>query len=240
MKAFLLAAGNGTRLSSLTRHTPKCLLPIRGVPLLEIWLQTCHAAGITDVLINAHSHPEKIREFMARHRNGIGLRLAHEERLLGSAGTLAQNAAFVAHEEAFFVLYGDVLAEIDLHEMLCFHRRHGLPVTLAVHQAPDPQRCGVVAADSGGVIRGFEEKPAHPRSNLVFSGVMIASPQVLSLVPPHRPADIGFHLLPQLVGAMAAYRLSGFLLDIGTPERYRAAQFSWPGIAQRSRARAAQ
>jgi mannose-1-phosphate guanylyltransferase len=232
MKAFLLAAGNGTRMSPLSRHTPKCLLPIRGVPLLDIWLQACHAAGISDVLINVHAHAGQVRDYLAQHSNGVGLHLAEETQLLGSAGTLAHNFAFVAGEEEFFVLYGDVLAEIDLRDMLCFHRRQGLPATLAVHQAPDPQRCGVVHLDSEGVICEFEEKPAQPRGNLVFSGIMIASPKVIALIPPHRPADIGFHLLPRLVGAMAAYRLCGFLLDIGTPERYQAAQSSWPGGAK--------
>src|SRR3954453_18513819 len=79
MKAFLLAAGNGTRLRPLTDNVPKCLLPICGVPLLEIWLNNCKAAGITDVLVNTHAHAEGIRRFIAEPQSGVKIRIAEEQ-----------------------------------------------------------------------------------------------------------------------------------------------------------------
>ncbi|MGZ4842394.1 MAG: sugar phosphate nucleotidyltransferase, partial [Candidatus Angelobacter sp.] len=78
MKAFLLAAGNGSRLRPLTDSVPKCLLPIRGVPLLEIWLNNCKAAGITDVLVNAHAHAGAIRKFAAEQKTGVRMRIVEE------------------------------------------------------------------------------------------------------------------------------------------------------------------
>jgi mannose-1-phosphate guanylyltransferase len=102
MKAFLLAAGNGTRLRPLTDNVPKCLLPIQDVPLLEIWLRNCKAAGITDVLVNTRAHTEAIRKFAAEQKTGVRIRIAEEPELLGSAGTLAENREFVAGEESFF------------------------------------------------------------------------------------------------------------------------------------------
>src|SRR5579864_4332114 len=114
MKAFILAAGNGTRLRPYTDSIPKCLLPIQSVPLLEIWLNNCRAAGISEVLINAHAHPEAIREFAMTQGTGVSIYIAEESQLLGSAGTLAENWRFVAGEKAFFILYGDVLTNIDL------------------------------------------------------------------------------------------------------------------------------
>ena len=114
MKAFLLAAGNGTRLRPLTDSIPKCLLPIQGVPLLEIWLNNCRAAGITDVLVNAHAHAEAIRQFAAEQKTGVRMRIVEEPELLGSAGTLAENREFIAGEESFFILYADVLTNVDL------------------------------------------------------------------------------------------------------------------------------
>ena len=229
-KAFLLAAGSGTRLQPLTNETPKCLLPVRGVPLLEIWMKLCRAAGIDEVLINVHAHAHKVREFVARQNIGLHVTIADEEELLGSAGTLAENRAFVAGEEAFFVLYADVLTNLDLPELLAFHRRKQMPATLGIYQVPDPTRCGIVSTNDADIIERFVEKPQHPESNWAFSGVMVASPQILDLIPSPRPADIGFHLLPQLAGKMAAYRIHDFLLDIGTPENYAAAQSSWPGL----------
>lgn len=230
MKAFILAAGGGTRLRPLTDRVPKCLLPIQGVPLLQIWLNNCAAAGITEVLVNVHAHAGQIHDFARKLDGRLAVRIAEEQQLLGSGGTLAENQAFVAGEDAFFVLYGDVLTNVSLADMLRFHRARNLQATLGIHQVPDPTQCGIVTADPQGTVRSFVEKPAHSESNWAFSGVMIASPRILHAVPAHRPADIGFHLLPRLIGQMAAYPISDYLLDIGTLSNYRAAQSSWPGL----------
>ena len=162
MKAFLLAAGNGTRLRPLTDSVPKCLLPIQGVPLLEIWLNNCRAAGITDVLVNAHAHAEAIRQFAAEEKTGVRVRIVEEPQLLGSAGTLAENREFIAGEEAFFILYGDVLTNIDLSRMLAFHKQKHLAATLGIYQVPDPSRCGIVTLDENAVVQEFVEKPRGP------------------------------------------------------------------------------
>lgn len=235
MKAFILAAGNGTRLRPLTDRIPKCLLPIQGTPLLEIWLNNCKTAGITDVLINVHAHSSAMREFAAVQKSGVNIRLAEEPQLLGSAGTLAANRDFIAGAKTFFVLYGDVLTNIDLRQMLEFHEQRGLSATVCVHQVPDPTRCGIVSVDENAIVQRFVEKPSQPAGNWAFSGIMIASAEVLDLLPDHRPADLGFDLLPRLVGRMAAYKSSIYILDIGTLENYQAAQKSWPGLAYASR-----
>lgn len=230
MKAFLLAAGSGSRLRPLTDTVPKCLLPIRGVPLMQIWLQNCALAGIGEVLINLCSHAEIIKEFLNGQSSPVRVRLAEEKELLGSAGTLAENREFLRGEREFFVLYGDVLTNVSLAAMRLFHRDRNRQATVGVYQVPDPTQCGIVTTDEQGVVTSFVEKPAQSTSNWAFSGVMIADPGIIDLVPPRRPADIGFHLLPQLVGQMAAYPISDYLLDIGTLVNYEAAQSSWPGL----------
>jgi len=230
MKAFILAAGHGTRLRPLTDSVPKCLLPIQGVPLLEIWLNHCKAAGITDVLINAHAHPKAVREFAAAQKN-IHLRIAQEPQLLGSAGTLAENRYFVTGEKSFLILYGDVLTNIDLRRVLAFHEQKKLPATICIYQVPDPTRCGIVSVDENAVVQSFVEKPAQPAGNWAFSGIMVANADILDLLPERRPADIGFDLLPKLTGRMAAYKSSAYILDIGTLDNYQSAQKSWPGLA---------
>jgi mannose-1-phosphate guanylyltransferase len=232
MKAFILAAGNGTRLRPLTETVPKCLLPIQGVPLLEIWLNNCKAAGITDVLVNAHAHAGAVKEFAATQKSGVKVSVVEEPQLLGSAGTLAENRAFVAGEEAFFILYGDVLTTVDLRRMLDFHRQKNLPATLGICQVADPGRCGIVTMDENAVIQEFVEKPAHPASNWAFSGVMIAGEQIFASASDHCPADIGFDVLPRLAGKMAGYAISEYLIDIGTLENYHMAQRSWLGLAR--------
>ncbi|MGZ4867705.1 MAG: nucleotidyltransferase family protein [Candidatus Angelobacter sp.] len=230
MKAFLLAAGNGSRLRPLTDSVPKCLLPIRGVPLLEIWLNNCKAAGITDVLVNAHAHAGAIRKFAAEQKTGVRMRIVEEPRLLGSAGTLAENLDFAAGENAFYILYADVLTDVDLRKMCEFHQQQRLTATLGICQVPDPTRCGIVTLDENAIVRDFAEKPERPASKWAFSGVMIAGSELFDFLPNQRPADVGFDLLPKMVGKMAAYTISEYLLDIGTLANYQYAQESWPGL----------
>ncbi len=130
MKAFLLAGGHGSRLKPLTDTTPKCLLPVRGIPMLEIWFDLCRRHGIDEVLINLHSHADTVRQFIEKNRNGLKVHLYEEETLLGSAGTLLANRRWVREETSFWVFYADVLTTADMNHMLDFHRRRGRPATI--------------------------------------------------------------------------------------------------------------
>jgi mannose-1-phosphate guanylyltransferase len=204
-------------------------VPIRGRPLLDIWLDLCARSGITEILINLHAHSQPIERYLQRSGSPVNVRLVHEDQLLGSAGTIAANRAWVGSDSAFWILYSDVLTNTNLGQMSEFHSHHGAVATLGLYQVPDPSRCGVAITDKAGVIVGFEEKPHTPRSNWVFSGLMVAGPRIFDLIPPTIPSDIGFHVLPRLVGKMVAYPIADYLLDIGTLQNYQEAQISWPG-----------
>lgn len=230
MKAFLLAAGHGTRLRPLTDHLPKCLLPIGGTPILEIWLQLCRRHNIRELLINTHAHAGLVKEFLSRHKNGVAVTVVEEDILLGSAGTLRANRDWVSAEECFWVFYADVLTRADLGRMLEFHQARRSAATIGVYDVPDPQRCGVVTLAEDGQVQEFVEKPSIPKSNLAFSGLMLATPQMLNHMPEKEYADIAFDLLPKLTGKMSAYRVPEYLIDIGTMENYERAQHSWPGL----------
>jgi len=229
MKAFLLAGGLGTRLRPLTDSTPKCLLPILGTPMLRIWFDLCRQHGIDEVLINVHSHGGAVRKFIEENRDGLSVRLFEEAELLGSAGTVRANRDWVGSENCFWVLYADVLTTTNLTEMLAFHDSRGQIATIGVYEVPEPSRCGIVQVDERGVVRDFAEKPKAPAGNLAFSGLLLATPAIFNFIPDSRPVDLGFHVLPQIVGRMAAYRIRDFLIDMGTLETYRAAQVLWPG-----------
>jgi len=230
LKAFLLAAGHGTRLRPLTETLPKCLLPVRGTPVLEIWLEVCRRFGINELLVNIHAHAEMIRTFLSNHSNGLKVRVVEEEELLGSAGTLVANRDWVSSESMFWVFYADVLHQVDLGAMLKVHQSHSPAATLGVCRVPDPSRCGVVVVDQHGTVIEFVEKPAYPSGDLVFAGLLIGSPALLDAIPTKHPVDIGLDVLPQLAGRMQAYQISNYLVDIGTIENYERAQATWPGL----------
>jgi mannose-1-phosphate guanylyltransferase len=232
VKAFLLAAGHGTRLRPLTNNTPKCLLPVCGTPILDIWLQACHRFGIEDVLVNIHSHAELVRNYLSAHNFGVRVRLVEEKQLLGSGGTLSANRDWVRSDPFFWVFYTDVLSRVGLADMARCHRERQPAATLGVYRVPDPTRCGIVDVDDHGMIRHFVEKPRKPTGNLAFSGLLIGTPALLEAIPQAYPSDIGFDVLPKLVGNMLAYRISEYLLDIGTIQNYRQAQITWPGVEE--------
>ena len=230
MKGFLLAAGNGERLRPLTNHIPKCLVPIRGVPLLAIWLEMCRQHGIAEVLINTHSHAEAITDYLENSESVPKMHLSHENLLLGSAGTLLANRRWTDKENDFWIFYGDVLTNINLTRMLEFHRQKKQIATMGVYKVSNPTQCGIVTIDQNCTVQAFEEKPRNPSGNLAFAGILIATPVIFDLIPNVLPVDIGFHLLPKLVGQMAAYPISEYLVDIGTPTNYDYAQLTWPGL----------
>jgi mannose-1-phosphate guanylyltransferase len=230
LKAFLLAAGQGTRLRPLTDKTPKCLLPIRGVPLLQIWLQTCVRFGIEEVLINVHAHAGAVREFLDRHRSSTKVHVVEERELLGSAGTIIRNRDWVDSAEYFWVFYADVLCRVDLSAMLRLHESRRPTATIAAYRVPDPSRCGILEVREDGTVTDFVEKPSCPRSNFAFSGILLGTRSLLDAIPRRQPVDLGFDVLPKLTGNMIAYPVSTYLLDIGTMENYELAQTTWPGL----------
>jgi mannose-1-phosphate guanylyltransferase len=230
VKAFLLAAGYGTRLRPLTDTVPKCLLPIRGVPILQIWLDMCSRYGIDELLINIHAHAGTVHEFLQKHPHGNKVRVVEETELLGSAGTLLKNRGWVSSEDFFWVFYADVLNQVDLSEMLRVHQARRPAATLGVYCVPDPSRCGILDIGEDGTVVDFVEKPVHPRSNLAFSGLLLGTQSLLDAIPLKQPSDLGFDVLPRLVGKMVAYPISRYLLDIGTMENYEIAQRTWPAV----------
>jgi len=231
MKAFLLAAGVGSRLRPLTDRLPKCLIPVDGEPLLGIWLRKLRACGVTSVLVNTHHLAAQVEDFLAGWRGaGLEIQTLHEPELLGSAGTVAANRDFVRGEDWFFVLYADNLTNIDLTAFYRFHRSRPSPFTIGLFETPEPEQCGIAALAPDGRIVEFVEKPRQPRSNLANSGLYIAGPDLLEIMPRKRFNDFGFDILPLMVGRMYGYRIPEFFCDLGTLDRVERARREWPGL----------
>lgn len=238
MKAFLLAAGKGTRLKPYTDAHPKCLIPIGGTPLLEIWLDLLAHNGISEVLINTHHHADQVAQFIAsqRHRSSLSIKTVFEPQLRGSAGTLWDNRDFVASDTDFIIAYADNLTNLNLSKMVDFHKNirstKGV-FTMGLITAPNPKACGIVTLDQHQKVVSFEEKPEHPKSDLANAGIYVTRNDIFDKLAALRPdrtgvMDIGYHLLPHLVGNLFGYHITEYLRDIGTPEAYQLALEQWP------------
>lgn len=238
LKAFLLVAGRGERLRPFTDTTPKCLLPINGSPLLQIWLEHLECFGIDEVLINTHWLHEQVLDFIeqwsASHKQ-LKIVVCHEPVLLGSGGTLLANRQW-AGQGPFFIIYGDNLTRFDLQKMLAFHRGNRQPLTIRVYRGADPKRAGVVCLDENGVVIDFEEKPEKPKSDLGAGGIYIADCRIFDYFPEqaesarHGALDLSNHVLPRMAGKMKAYDSGEFSMDIGTPESLAKARRKWAGM----------
>ena len=151
-----------------------------------------------------------------------------EPELLGSAGTLRANRQWVDGEELFLACNADNLTDFDLRSLIDAHREHGAIATLTVFRSENPSAGGVVELDAGGRVVGFAEKPSHPVSDLTNAGMYAFHPSVLDEIDPAPPSDIGYDLLPQLVGRARAVLVEGYFRDVGTAETYRRAGEEWP------------
>ena len=132
MKAFLLAAGVGSRLRPITDTIPKCMVAIDGRPLIDIWLDAFDAAGVDEVLVNLHHLPDVVRRHLAARTGPPAVRTVFEPELLGSAGTLVANRHWVDGEEMFLACNADNLTDFDLRSLIDEHREHGAVATLTV------------------------------------------------------------------------------------------------------------
>jgi NDP-sugar pyrophosphorylase family protein len=228
VKALILAAGEGTRLRPLTLTQPKPMLPIGGRPILEHIVAQLAAYEVRDIAINLHYKPQAITDYFGDgSRFGVRIVYSHEPRLLGSAGAARALDWFL--NEPFILWYGDVLADIDLRELIEKHAATRPPATLALYEVEDKTRCGMVDVDATGRVLRFIEKPAADVEcgDLANAGIYVVEPKVLDGVPPDRAVDFGADVFPQLLESGAplfGYKLDGYVLDIGSPARYAQAE----------------
>lgn len=226
MKAILLSAGHGTRLRPLTLTTPKCLIPINGIPLMTYWFNLFREYGIDEVLINLSCFPEKVEEYIARNAKDLKVHLYFEKELLGSLGTLVNNQSFFNNKEDIFIFYSDNLTNINIRNFYQFHKSHSFPFTMGLFQTNNPHECGIAELDQSNTIIEFIEKPKEPESNLANAGIYVTSNEVFNFINSTTKGllDIGFDLLPNLVNHMKGYPMPEFLIDVGTLENIKIAE----------------
>jgi mannose-1-phosphate guanylyltransferase len=222
MKALLLAAGFGSRLRPLTDTTPKCLLPIAGRPLLDYWLELCHSEAI-EPLINTSYLEEQVFAYLKASRYRDFAKTVHEDRLLGTAGTLLQNEAFFRGQTVMLV-HADNLSRFEMKAFLTRH--HSRPkhceITMMTFTTPTPESCGILKCDSNGVVQEMFEKTKNPPGNLANAAVYILEPSIFGFLKQLRKETIDFstEVLPHYMGRIYTFHNGNYHRDIGTPESY--------------------
>ena len=160
VKAIVLLGGQGTRLRPLTYTTPKQLLPVVEVPMLERVLAHLRAHGVDEAVLSLGYRPDAFFAAYPDHEAaGVRLDYAVEPEPLDTAGAIAFAAGHAGIDETFLVVNGDVLTDVDTSALVAFHRSHGASATIHLKAVDDPTRFGVVPTDADGRVIEFVEKP---------------------------------------------------------------------------------
>jgi mannose-1-phosphate guanylyltransferase len=195
MRAMVLAAGLGTRLRPLTYEINKPMVPVLDRPVMAHIVDLLDRHGFDETIANLHYFPDSIREY-------FGERLIYhtEPELLGTAGGVRGCAEFFG-DEAFLVISGDALTDIDLRAFAARHREAGGVATLAVKKVADTREYGVVLHDRAGRITGFQEKPEPEEalSDLGNCGIYIFEPRIFDYFPDRPFVDWAQDVFPALL-----------------------------------------
>lgn len=224
MKAVVMAGGEGTRLRPLTSMRPKPMVPIVNQPVMEHILGLVKHHGMTEVVATLAFMPQVIEDYFGDGDEwGMEISYAIEETPLGTAGSV-RNAAD-ALTEPFLVISGDALTDIDLQEIIAFHRAKGGAVTIALKRVPNPLEFGVVITDDNGKVERFLEKPSWGQvfSDTINTGIYVMDPIVFDYIPEGRPFDFSSELFPLLMtNGLEIYGcvVEGYWADVGSLDNY--------------------
>lgn len=224
MRAILLAAGYGKRLAPLTTHTPKCLMPIKGEPLLKIWLDNLSRASIEKVLINTHYLSQKVQDYIDNSYCGsVFVKTIHEKILLGTAGTLIKNLDFYGGQDGLLIHADNYCCE-DIELLINAHnnRPQECLITMLTFETADPSSCGIIKLDDKNCVISFHEKSKVDNGNLANGAIYVLSKEFLSKLSKDysNVSDFSLDILPTLMGKIYSYKTKKTMIDIGTVENY--------------------
>ena len=243
MNAFILAAGEGTRLRPLTEDIPKPLLPVFHKSLLSFALDNILAAGITNIALNTrYLHEAFYREFevkLTSDYQGVGsyerqpLHVFHELVHLDTGGGI-RNARSILDKDTFLLHNGDILTDASLTELIAHHRASGSIATLLLRE--EGGKANVCYNEETGFIEDFRGA-LHATNfegnkktlSLVYGGIAVLEPALIDWIAPSGPVSIIDSLLDTMkAGHPVAGFVSrgGFWSDLGTPESYLGAHLT--------------
>lgn len=224
MQALILAGGKGTRLRPLTMHTPKPIVPIANQPFLLYQLELLKRADVRDVILSLSYQPHKIEDKLGDGTdNDVKIRYTVEASPLGTAGAYRNAAGLI--RETTVVFNGDVLTDIDLNDVIRFHRERGAVATIVLTPVSNPTAYGLVETDKEGRVKRFLEKPKPEEvsCDTINAGIYILEPKVLDYVPENEPFMFEYEVFPQLLEQKEqfyGYIWRGYWRDIGTAPSY--------------------
>ena len=222
-----MAGGEGTRLRPLTANQPKPMLPLGNRPIMDHIVRHVRDHGVKDIVVTVQFLASQVRNYFGDGSDmGVDLTYATEPTPLGTAGSI-RNAADRLRE-TFLVISGDALTDIDLGQLVDFHRARGALATVALARVPAPLEFGIVITADDGRVERFLEKPHWGQvfSDTINTGIYVLEPEVFAAIPDGGPADFAADVFPKLLAEgqpLYGFVADGYWEDIGTLEAYQRA-----------------
>lgn len=226
---MIFAAGLGTRMKPLTDTMPKALVPVSGVPLLEIVIRRLIFFGIKDIIVNVHYMAEQIEDFLAKKNNfGINIVISDErEKVLETGGGLKKAQWFFDDKKPFLVCNTDILCDIDIHTLQVQHTENQSIATLAVQRRTTSRYLlfdeknnlsGWLNTKSGEVKLSRNE--SKKLQMLAFSSFQILETRIFDYLPKDKDvfSTIDLFLAVSEKEIIKAYETTAKWLDVGTPQ----------------------
>jgi mannose-1-phosphate guanylyltransferase len=225
MLAVVLVGGFGTRLRPLTLTTPKPMLPVGHVPMLERVLANLARGGVTEAVLSLGFQPDSfLSAFPDGTCAGVRLHYAVEPEPLDTAGAIRFAADHVGAAERFVVVNGDVLTDLDVGRLVAFHASRGAEATIHLTPVEDPSAFGVVPTDALGRVLAFIEKPppGEAPTNEINGGTYVFEASMLARIPTGRKVSVERETFPAVVaeGRLFALATDDYWLDTGRPDQY--------------------
>ena len=224
-----MAGGEGTRLRPMTADQPKPLLPVVNRPIMEHVLRLLRRHGFDETVVTVQFLASLVRTYFGDGSElGMSLSYATEESPLGTAGSV-RNAMAALKDDAFLVISGDALTDIDLGALVAAHRAKGALVTCCLTRVPDPLEFGIVVSGEDGRIERFLEKPTWGQvfTDTVNTGIYVMEPEVFEHVEAGAAVDWSGDVFPRLLALGAplyGHVAEGYWEDVGSLESYLRAQ----------------
>jgi D-glycero-alpha-D-manno-heptose 1-phosphate guanylyltransferase len=226
-EAVILAGGRGTRLLEVVADRPKPMAEVAGRPFVEWLVLALQRQGVRRVVFSTGHQGAVIERHFEGGMPGVEVVCVRESEPLGTGGGV-RNALAEVRSRRVLVLNGDSYCAVDLARLESVHERRSARATIWLAEVDDVRRFGSVILGPAEAVTRFEEKSSSG-PGLVNAGVYLFERSVLEAIAPG-PASLEKDVLPALVGqGLCGVVGAGPLLDIGTPESYRAAQASFAG-----------
>jgi NDP-sugar pyrophosphorylase family protein len=221
-QAVLLAGGRGTRLGSLARTTPKPLLPVQGVPVIERMIGQLHEAGVERCTVVTCHLADVIESRLGDGRHlGVSIDYLREPFPLGTAGCLG---LLPKPDHSFYLVNADLVTDLCFVTFAERHDRSKAAATVAVRRHQTPIEYGLVEFDAEGRLTSYREKPVH--EGFIGMGMYCLTPKVCELVAKNEAITMP-EVLDRLMAAgetVQCHRHDGIWCDIGRPADYERSQ----------------